>query len=146
MVIPYNYVLHARFSDTDLYGVVHHSNYLKWAEEARISLMEEILAISLFDLEQEQIRFPVINIEGKYIKPVKAREEITISLLLYYNQTSKLKFVYRILNSKQEVVFKGMTEHVALAGQQMLLKLPKQFEAAILESSRLLEGRYIVIC
>jgi len=43
----YEYRTIVRFSDTDSYGVVHHSNYFRLLEEARIDLMENELGIMM---------------------------------------------------------------------------------------------------
>ena len=35
---PYEH--HAKYYETDQMGIIHHSNYIKWMEEARMDLME----------------------------------------------------------------------------------------------------------
>ena len=37
---PYEH--HAKYYETDQMGIIHHSNYIKWMEEARMDLMEQI--------------------------------------------------------------------------------------------------------
>lgn len=146
MVTPYEYKMKVRFSDTDLYGVAHHSNYYKWLEEARIELLEEIVELSLGWFEQRKIRFPVISVEGKYKRSIMAREEITILVLLYYNNTSKLRFTYTIYNDKNQVAYTGVTEHVVVIENSMRLKMPKEFETMIFEKVKKYKERFIVIC
>ena len=41
---PYEH--HAKYYETDQMGIIHHSNYVKWMEEARMDLMEEMEIIS----------------------------------------------------------------------------------------------------
>lgn len=146
MVKPFEYKIKVRFSDTDLYGIAHHSNYFKWLEESRFALLEKILELSINSLEDENLRFPVIQVEGNYKNPVLAGEEITVQVILYYKYTSKLQFEYLILNSNHKVVFKGVTVHVATTNNKMLLKMPSEFEKIILEKFRKYDERFIVVC
>ena len=39
-VRPYEH--HAKYYETDQMGIIHHSNYIKWMEEARMDMMEQI--------------------------------------------------------------------------------------------------------
>lgn len=121
----------ARFSDTDLYGVVHHSNYFRWLEEARIQIFEEIAGISLNALENENIRFPVISIEGKYKKSVKAREKVYIKTCVGYSGIAKLTFKYEITDQEGKVCFVAKTEHAVTQNNKMLLKMPDKYDEYI---------------
>ena len=55
-----------RFVETDLMGVVHHSNYLRWFEMARVEYLREA-DILLLDLIRNGIVFPITKVECKYI-------------------------------------------------------------------------------
>ena len=37
---PYEH--HAKYYETDQMGIIHHSNYVKWMEEARMDLMDQM--------------------------------------------------------------------------------------------------------
>ena len=37
----YKYIRKAQYHETDMMGIVHHSNYLRWMEEARIALTDK---------------------------------------------------------------------------------------------------------
>lgn len=146
MTEPFIFKTISRFSDTDLYGIVHHSNYFRWMEEARMQLMEEIMQLSLEELKIKQIQFPVTRIEGKYIKPVCARQPITIRMILYYNDTSKLVFNYEIQNDGGQTVFRGKTEHILTIGNEMQLSMPDFFDKILKTELEKNKDRYIVLC
>ena len=38
----FKYERRAYYHETDQMGIIHHSNYLKWMEEARIALMDKL--------------------------------------------------------------------------------------------------------
>lgn len=143
---PFEYKTIVRFSDTDLYGVVHHSNYFKWLEEARIQLLEEIIGLDVAWMEKESLRFPVIKVEGKYKKSVFARERITVNTYLYYDGTAKLTFQYEVLDEDEKVCFAGKTEHAVLHGDRMLLRMPDDFDRRIREKIKEYGEGYIIVC
>ena len=49
-----------KYSDTDQMGFVHHSNYLKFFENARISWLRE-LGVSYKKIEEDGILMPVVS-------------------------------------------------------------------------------------
>lgn len=40
MIKPYQHL--AKYYETDQMGIIHHSNYIRWFEEARIDYMNQI--------------------------------------------------------------------------------------------------------
>lgn len=127
----YIYRTKARFSDTDLYGVVHHSNYFRWLEEARIQLMEDILGYSVNWMEEHDLRFPVIHVDGKYKHSVSAGETVEVGIFLRYTGAARLEFLYTIRNESGKVCFTAETENAVLRGDRMLLKMPKEIDSRI---------------
>ncbi|SFC12722.1 acyl-CoA thioesterase [Butyrivibrio sp. YAB3001] len=128
---PYTYTTIARFSDTDLYGVVHHSNYFRWIEEARIQVLEELVGVTVDWMENNSLRFPVISVEGKYKKSVSARQPIQIDILLTCGPAAKLSFDYEIKDKNGTLYFAGRTQHAITKDNKLLLKMPEDFEQTI---------------
>ena len=60
---PYEYK--AQYYETDQMGIIHHSNYIRWLESARIDYLEQ-LGISYRGLEERGIVSPVVTVEGRY--------------------------------------------------------------------------------
>ena len=56
---PYEH--HAKYYETDQMGIIHHSNYIKWMEEARMDLMEQI-GLSYKQMEEMEIISPVLSV------------------------------------------------------------------------------------
>ena len=40
--MKYKYVHRVKYYETDKMGITHHSNYVRWMEEARVSAMDEM--------------------------------------------------------------------------------------------------------
>ena len=53
---PYEH--HAKYYETDQMGIIHHSNYVKWMEEARLDLMDQI-GLNYRQMEDMEIISPV---------------------------------------------------------------------------------------
>lgn len=74
-IFPYN--RKANYYETDMMGVVHHSNYIRWFEEARIDLMEQA-GFPYQAMEDIGVIIPVISVECQYKHFVTFDEEVTI--------------------------------------------------------------------
>ncbi len=90
----------AYYADTDAYGVVWHGTYLRWLEKAR-SLYCENRGISLLQLEQQNLVFPVIELKIKYQKAVKLHDQVTINTSFKRLSRLKLAFTQKIILSNQ---------------------------------------------
>ncbi|MCR4600965.1 MAG: acyl-CoA thioesterase [Clostridia bacterium] len=75
----YTYTRRAHYHETDKMGIIHHSNYVKWMEEARIEFMDHI-GMSMVQLESHGISIPVSKISVDYRKPVYFDDVIQIIL------------------------------------------------------------------
>ncbi len=65
------------FYETDLMGVVHHSNYIRWFETGRVEFLRAV-GISLNDMIEDKILFPITEIKAKYFQPAKFDDEIEL--------------------------------------------------------------------
>ena len=60
----YEYERVVKYYETDQMGVVHHSNYIWWFEEARVEFMRNG-GISYRAMEEEGIQIPVVSVSCK---------------------------------------------------------------------------------
>ena len=58
-------------------GITHHSNYIRFMEEARIELLDEY-GYGFERMEAEGISSPVVSVSVEYRKPTTFRDEIRI--------------------------------------------------------------------
>ena len=61
------YIRKVNYYETDKMGITHHSNYVRYMEEARLHFLDE-LGWSFDKLEDEGISSPVISISCNYKK------------------------------------------------------------------------------
>ena len=57
----FTYIRKTHYHETDQMGFIHHSNYVKWMEEARVAFMDEI-GLSYRSLEEGGIVSPVTGV------------------------------------------------------------------------------------
>lgn len=73
----YNYTRRVPYYETDMMGVVHHSNYIRWFEEARLEFMREA-DLCYRRMEDEGIQIPVVSVSCRYKAPAKFDDIVTI--------------------------------------------------------------------
>ena len=86
------YIIKARYYETDQMGIIHHSNYIRWMEEARIDMLNQ-LGYPYRRFEEMGYISPVLHAECEYKKSVKFDDEVKIVVSL--QDFGKVKFTLR---------------------------------------------------
>ena len=102
------------YYETDQMGIVHHSNYIRYFEEARLDMMEHGLII------------PVLSVACEYIKPVLFGEKVQIHTRLVKFDGIKMQFVYEIY-CEGELRTKGESRHCFLDKEMKPVRMKRQF-------------------
>lgn len=83
------------YYETDKMGVVHHSNYIRWFEEARINFMRE--AEFPYDkIESVGIMMPVLSVECEYKSSVRFGDTVLIKTFISEFNGFKMKIQYQV--------------------------------------------------
>lgn len=99
------------YYETDRMGVVHHSNYIRFLEEARCRLLEE-QGYSYGRIEAEGVMIPVLEVDCKYKYHVTAFDTIVIDLKIVEFNGVKMKVKYKITNKENgNLVMEAETRH-----------------------------------
>ncbi len=75
--MTYDYEKRVAYYETDMMGIVHHSNYIRWFEEARIEFLRSA-DLSYRTMEDEDIQIPVVSVSCKYKTPAVFDDEIIV--------------------------------------------------------------------
>ncbi|MBQ7499327.1 MAG: acyl-CoA thioesterase [Clostridia bacterium] len=86
----------AQYHETDQMGMIHHSNYVKWMEEARLAFMES-LGMSYDKVEEMGIISPVVSIGVEYVKPVRYNEDMIINVGVKKYTGVRLELEYEMI-------------------------------------------------
>ena len=86
----------AQYHETDQMGVIHHSNYVKWMEEARIAFLDSV-GLSYRSVEEGGIVSPVTGLAVEYRQPVHFGDtvEIEVSVAGYTGVRCELHYTMR---------------------------------------------------
>lgn len=89
----YPYEHHAKYYETDQMGIIHHSNYVKWMEEARMDLMNQI-GLSYRQMEEMEIISPVLSISVDYLSMVHFDDIVVIETHMVKYNGVKMELEY----------------------------------------------------
>jgi acyl-CoA thioester hydrolase len=84
-----------QYYETDQMGIVHHSNYIRWFEEARVELLRQT-DLSCGKLEEMGIIIPVLGVSAKYHTMTHFEDEVQIALKLTKFDGIRLELSYEI--------------------------------------------------
>ena len=119
---PYIHKVH--YYETDKMGVVHHSNYIRWMEEARVAYLDQIGA-GFAEMEARGILSPVIGVEGRYRHPCRFDDRVRIDVRITEFRGVRLRVAYEMFNETTgERCCSGSSEHcfTDAEGKVILLK------------------------
>ncbi len=132
---PYTHKI--QYYETDKMGLTHHSNYVRFMEEARIDFFEK-LGFPYHEFEARGIASPVVNIHCDFKKPTTYPD--VISVLVSVKECKKLKFTLSYTMKKGEmVVCLGESTHCFLNGEGRPVPFtlyPDFYETMLQESAK----------
>lgn len=106
-----DYKRKVQYYETDRMGIVHHSNYIRWFEEARIFYMEE-LGYSYSEMEKMGIMIPVIGINAVYKSGAAYGDCVNIKTIVKNITAVKLAFNYEVTDAVTgELRMTGSSDH-----------------------------------
>ena len=75
--MPHSHKVKVRFYELDPYGHLNHSAYIQLFETGRIEMLDQA-GLALQEIEKNNFRFVVSQIETAFLKPVEAGSFLTI--------------------------------------------------------------------
>lgn len=119
---PYEH--HAKYYETDQMGIIHHSNYIRWMEEARMDLMEQI-GMTYKQMEAMEIVSPVLAVSCEYVSMVHFDDTVVIETKIIKYNGVKMELEYRMTDKETgELRTTGTSSHCFLnrSGRPISLK------------------------
>ena len=117
------YTHKVQYYETDKMGITHHSNYIRWMEESRVSYLASI-GLDYSTLEKRGVISPVIGISCRYKKPTYFNDDIDIEVSIKEYSGIKLIFNYTMKNKNNETVLTGESEHCFISDKGHII-IPK---------------------
>lgn len=91
----YKYTHKVKYYECDKMGVTHHSNYVRFMEEARIDMLDR-LGYGFERMEAEGVQSPVVGIKVDYKKPTTFQDVISIGVRIVELSNLKLRLGYEM--------------------------------------------------
>ncbi|WP_026522200.1 acyl-CoA thioesterase [Butyrivibrio sp. VCB2001] len=127
-----DYLHIVQYYETDKMGITHHSNYIRWMEEARVDFLSQI-GWEFAKLEAMGIVSPVLTVSCDYKLPTGFSDKVTIKVTVKEFKGVKLFLNYEMKNEEGKIVCTGTTSHAFLNTEgkpiRMKQEFPELFEA-----------------
>lgn len=124
-MIPYEH--QAQYYETDQMGIIHHSNYIRWMESARIWCMEQ-MGISYKKMEEDGVVSPVLEVSCQYKSMVHFGDTVLITPKIAFYNGVKLELSYEIADKVNgELRTIGNSKHCFLDRNGRPVSLKKSY-------------------
>jgi acyl-CoA thioester hydrolase len=109
MILIKPYCRKTNYYETDQMGIIHHSNYIRWFEEARIDFLEQI-DYGYNKIIEYGIDIALLDVYCEYKSMVHFGDIVNIYLSL--SEIKEMNIDYKIINVKSgETCTLGKTKH-----------------------------------
>src|ERR1700730_7962372 len=85
-----------RYAETDRMGLLHHANYLVYFEQARTELLRT-LGVTYKDLEDQGYLLVLTKVEGRYKRPARYDDVLTIRTLVEKTTAVRIDHRYEVI-------------------------------------------------
>ncbi len=124
--MSYLYTRTSNYYETDMMGIVHHSNHIRYFEEARIHYMRSF-GCDVLEMEKEGIIIPNVDAYARYLIPLRFGEEMKIEVRLGRFTGSRMEYFFTIYNQEGKVAAEGHTLHCFVNREFRPISLKRAF-------------------
>ena len=124
-----NYMHLVQYYETDRMDCVHHSNYIRWFEEARCFFLEK-LGFSYERMEESGVLSPVLKVQAEYISMARFAETVEIETRVSEYTGTRISFSYKIRDVESgKMRCQGQTSHCFISDSGRPVSLKKALPA-----------------
>jgi len=112
--------------DTDAFGIVYHTNYLKYCERTRTDIME-ICGYTIGGMQQRGVLFVVVEMRLKFQRPARLHDVLEVRTTAERVSDYRINFEHKIFlcGSDDTPLFSATAKVVTIDGQGELCELPE---------------------
>lgn len=108
------YLRRVHYYETDQMSIVHHANYIRWFEEARLDLMDRS-GMPYREMEEDGIWMPVTYVDCQYLLSLRFGDTAEIVTSLVFFNGVRAVFQYEIYTKNEwQLAVKGESGHCFL--------------------------------
>lgn len=116
----------AMYYETDRMGIVHHSNYIRWFEEARVYYLSEA-GFPYVKMEEMGVMLPVLSAECSYKNHVVFDETVYITPKIEKYNGFRLEISYTVTGEDSTVKAEGRTSHCFVDTDMKPVRINKEY-------------------
>jgi acyl-CoA thioester hydrolase len=105
----HTYQHEVKYYECDRMGVTHHSNYVRFMEEARVDYLDQ-LGYGFEKIEADNVFSPVVSIQCEYKSPTTFKDVIDIEVFISKVTEMKFEFTY-VMRKGDKTVCTGKSLH-----------------------------------
>lgn len=114
-----------QYYETDRMGITHHSNYIRFMEEARTEWMES-MGMGYDEFESLGLTSPMLSVSCNYKKPTTYGDHIDIAIYIQDCAHLKIRAAY-VMTCSGEVVCTGESSHCIMDANGRPVSLKKSY-------------------
>lgn len=119
--------LTVRYSETDMMGIVHHSRYYPWFEQARTDYIKKI-GLTYSELEKIGLMLPLTETQCKYFYGLTYEDEVLITCRMEKLTVARVEFFYEVFKLPEMTkMSEGRTKHGIVDGEMRPINAKKTF-------------------
>lgn len=112
------------YYETDKMGIVHHSNYIRWFEEARVDFIEQA-GLPFETVEAQGVLSPVLSAECTLKVPFRFNEMFFIKAYISEFGGARFAITYDVYDENGIIHATGRTTHCFVDSDMRPLRLKK---------------------
>lgn len=123
---PVIYRRKVNYYETDQMAIVHHSNYIRYFEEARLEMLDR-LNLNYAAMEENGIIIPVLFVDCKYLQPLLYGDEFEIHVCMTKFDGIKMELAYDIYKEGQIHCTTGHSGHCFLNTDRSPVRMKRAY-------------------
>ena len=121
---PYRHTV--QYYETDKMGIAHHSNYVRWMEEARVDLLAKI-GWDYARLEALGVVSPVTAVECRYRRSCTFADTVDIAVAVETVSAVRLRLRYSMTAADGTLLCEAASEHAFLDAAGKPLRMNRAY-------------------
>jgi acyl-CoA thioester hydrolase len=119
---PFSHPIRVRFAETDAMGIVHHSRYLLYFEEARVAYLRH-LGRPYSEMRKDGIEHAVLETFVQYRRPLQFDDVMDVHVRLAKATRASFQLAY-LITVDDEVRATGVTAHGCINRSGRPVRMP----------------------
>src|SRR5258708_22335972 len=105
MAFEFKAVRRVEFSDTDMAGIVHYSNFFRYMETAEHGFVRSLGYSVVMDHFKPPVGWPRVQASCEYRQPLRFEDQVEIHLLVSEKKSKSLSYPFRFrkLNASTDI-------------------------------------------